>query len=109
MSDDHVTTTRILKTVVALEDGDGTIFHMDTIEYQGRFWLVPAWLEAPSEGWKMPVRIICLDPLPHQKFPPGSGYGDFVLSGPLPKAALDAVAQPQLPVSYINSGRKVYH
>jgi hypothetical protein len=80
---------KILKTAVALEgDNSGSIYQMDTIEWQGKNWLVPQWLEAPQLGYSIPARIICLDYLPHQKTA-GGNFGDFVLNQPLPKAMFE--------------------
>lgn len=72
----------VFKTMISLE-GEAKFYQMDTIEHEGKMWLVPCWLEASSEGWKTPERIICLDDLPHQK---GSSdiLADFILNDPLP-------------------------
>ncbi len=78
--------TKIFTTMVSLDDS-GEISKCDTIEYEGKMWLVPHWLESPAQGWKTPTRIVCLDGLPHQKTP-GSPFGDFVLTYPIPKALL---------------------
>lgn len=91
---------KILKTLVGLDSGGG-LYHMETIEHQGKMWLVPGWLEAPSEGWKIPARIICLDPLPHQKLPQGDPYGDFVLNGPLHKSVCDGHTQLTAGYAYV--------
>lgn len=69
-------------------EGSGGVFHMDTIEYQGGFWLVPEWLKELGSNIGMPARLIRLDSLPHQKTP-GSPLGDFVLNNPLPKDVVD--------------------
>ena len=75
--------TKIYQTLIYFEVGAGT-FLIDTIEYDGKLWLVPSWLETPSEGWKTPARIILLDSLYHQAIPPGGQY-DFLLKLPMPK------------------------
>ena len=66
---------------------DGTIYKMDTIEYEGKMWLVPEWLDNAAAGWRKPARIICLDLLPHQKSP--GGQADFVLNAGIPKSVCD--------------------
>lgn len=68
-------------------EGEAIIYMADTIEYEGKMWLVPEWLEAPSEGWKTPERIVCLDGFPHQKVESGVP-ADFVLNKPIPKDVL---------------------
>lgn len=64
--------------------GESIIYAMDVIEYRDIAWLVPTWLEAPSAGYKTPERIVRLDAFPHQ-VTPGSPFGDFLLTQPLPK------------------------
>ena len=75
--------TKIYQTLISFEGGNER-FLVDTIEYDGKMWLVTNWLEAPSEGWKTPARIILLDSLYHQAIPPGGQY-DFLLKLPMPK------------------------
>lgn len=75
----------ILTTMVFFSDiPDGKIYKCDTIEFEGKMWLVPEWVDNPREGWRKPVRIICLDILPHQKSP--GGPADFVLNHGIPKS-----------------------
>jgi hypothetical protein len=54
---------RIFKTVIAV---GSALLRMDTIEFQGLFWLVPDWLEELNEGLINPTRIICLAGLRYQ-------------------------------------------
>jgi hypothetical protein len=76
---------KIFKTMMTFsDDDDGTIHKMDTIEYQGKMWLVAGWLDCPREGWRIPARIICLNVLPHQKMKIADA--DFVLTHGIPKA-----------------------
>jgi len=49
---------------------------LDTIEHEGRKWLVPFWLTDESSGLSKPERIICLDLLPHQKS--GAIHYDYI-------------------------------
>ncbi len=75
----------ILKTMMAFSDGaDGIIYKVDTIEYEGKIWLVPEWLDNAVGGWRIPARIILLDVLPHQKTP--DGPVNFVLTYGIPKS-----------------------
>jgi hypothetical protein len=66
---------KILKTAI---DGTGAVCSMDTVEYQGEFWLVPSWLEAPWNGWRMPSKIVSLSRLGYEHTPDNS-LGDFKL------------------------------
>lgn len=77
---------KIFKTMLSLE-GEAIIYQIDTIEYEGKMWLVPRWLEASSEGWKRPERIICLDELRHQRGSSGIP-ADFILNDPIPRSVL---------------------
>lgn len=82
---------KIEKTFVAVNDlanNTSRIVIADTIEHEGKKWLVPEWLEAPSEGWKKPARIICIESLPYTRAP--KNYpGDHLLTTPLSTDVLD--------------------
>lgn len=84
---------KILKTFVFFSDtAPSHIFSVDTIEYQGSFWLVPEWIDNPEQRWTMPARIICLDGLIHQRTSWESG--EFVLNGGIPKDVFDGQIPP---------------
>ena len=83
----------IYRTLIANEDG---IHIIDTIEFEGEFWLVPRWLDNKSEGWSKPERIIRLFLLPHQR-QIGSPVADFVLNIEVPTAVLDGLEPSQDP------------
>jgi hypothetical protein len=91
---------KIFKTMIGFDDAP-QLYQVDTIEYDGKMWLVPHWLDTLDKQWRMPVRIICLDSLAHQKLPPGSPYGDFSLSAPISRAVFDGQRQPQLGDGYV--------
>jgi hypothetical protein len=63
---------KILKTLIQRVD-DGELLAADTIEYEGKLWIVPEWLAGPTKGTEMPARIICLDNLLTAK--PGPRFG----------------------------------
>jgi len=87
---------KIFKTMMSFSDvAEGIIYKMDTIEYQGKMWLVPEWLDSPLRGWRMPARIICLDVLPHQKTSGTNAPADFVLNHGIPKSVCDGQIQTQ--------------
>lgn len=80
-------TPKVFTTLVSIDDSN-ELNHCDTIEWKGKKWLVPKWLVAPTEGWKKPERIICLDNLKHQKI--GAGFGaDYLLNDPLPRSVVE--------------------
>jgi len=88
-----------LKTVVAIQGGN-SLFLSDTIEYEGKLWLVPEWLESPTEGYKIPARIICLSNLTFQKLG-GTFPADYSLSVPVPKAVFDGTHQQPSTLGYV--------
>ena len=75
---------KIFKTVVSFI-GEINRYKVDTIEYEGKMWLVPVWLDSETEDISMPARIICLDNLPYQKIQEGTDY-HFVLNCPIPRS-----------------------
>ena len=66
----------------------GGLVSMDVIEHEGQPWLVPSWLEHPTEGLQTPERMILLATIPHQSQPIGRGTR-YVLNVELPRALLD--------------------
>ena len=91
---------KVLKTLVSFSDyNNGVIYRVDTIEYAGRTWLVPGWVDNPKEGWRTPERIICLDVLAHQKTP--GGLADFLLCSGTPKAVFEGQIPPEDTNQYI--------
>ena len=78
----------ILKALIALADEDGSIFMADVIRHGGKLWIVPTWIETPSEGYKTPERIVCLDSLQHQQATRGTSQVDLFVSDPIPRAVL---------------------
>jgi len=86
---------KIYKAMVAIE-GEAAIYKMDAIEYQGKFWLVPTWLDSPDGKQSKPLRLILLDSLQHQRLDPSGGSrADFAVNNPIPKAVLDGRAPQQ--------------
>jgi hypothetical protein len=80
---------KIYKTLISFTDEYlGKIMQCDTIEFNGKFWLVPKWLDNLEEGTRTPLRIICLDYLPHQKTE-DFGDVDFVINSPMPICVFD--------------------
>ena len=91
---------KIFKTFITFTDAEpGKILKCDTIEFEGKFWLVPEWLEKAAIGEMQPLRIICLDLLPHQKIQRGTP-ADFVLNDPIPKCVFDGEIPPQTTLNF---------
>jgi hypothetical protein len=88
---------KILKSIV-IRPATGRIDKMDTIEFEGKLWLVPHWLDEPIRKVTKPARLIRMDLLPHQSMA-GTGYGaDFVVSYRIPKELFELTPlKEQLP------------
>ena len=61
---------------------------VDAIFYNGGLWLVPEWLEQPSEKLMKPARIILVEHMAKAPANPETGAA-LVLMQPLPKALFD--------------------
>lgn len=71
----------------------------DTIKWEGRLWLVPAWIDNLKTQTSRPERIVCLDLLEHQDGgPPGV---DYTLSRPIPRCVWDGQAPPGTKGGYL--------
>jgi len=80
---------------MVISEDDGSLSAYDTVEHEGRLWLVPEWLEVPTQGMTVPTRIIGLDMSLFQK--PSPKYPvDYFLSCPVPKAVFDGQISKQL-------------
>lgn len=87
---------KILKTLVPADDG---LFVYDTIEYEGKLWLVPEWIDGiPTKGYSKPARIICLTVLPHSQ---GAAGADYALNNPIPKSVWQGHVPPELKNMYV--------
>jgi hypothetical protein len=83
-------------TAAYIRKEDGQEFIGSIIEYEGKLWLVPEWLEGPTAGTRCPARIICTDGLSLTKAASGSP-ADFVLAMPLNKDILEGRKVSQNP------------
>jgi hypothetical protein len=81
---------KIQKATVVI---DSSIYKADVIEFEGRYWLVPEWLDMPAQGVSMPRRIISLEAIPHQHTP--GVDPEFVVNVPVPRAVFEGRAQSQ--------------
>ena len=95
--------TALQAAVIILDDaGEGgptqTISIMDVIEFDGQVWLVPEWLDIPDEKVTMPVRIVLLDVIPHER---GTASPQIVVSGPVPKSVFEGRIPPELESQYV--------
>lgn len=94
MSEPPIRDDPIFKTMIS--DGS-SIFPADTIEHEGKLWLVLRWLVPPSREWREPERLICLSNLMLQDLRGMANRpADFSLPVPLPKVLFEPI--PKLPV-----------
>lgn len=80
----------LLRTYVTCDDGETLL--VDTIQYQGDFWLVPKWIATTTPEERRPARIIRLpmeyvQDLGHNFL--GSGIRARKLTVPMPRAFLE--------------------
>lgn len=88
-------TLKRIKIMMFLEgDESGAISICAGLEYEGRNWLVPLWLEPADGEYEQPERIIPLDHLPHQKS--GLGVADYMLNVPIPRAIWSGPTSPEM-------------
>lgn len=75
----------VLKCMAGL--GDGYVVTCDGIAHEGKLWLVPSWLEHPTEPIAIPERIIRFDNFPYQE-DLGGGLDYQNIQLPIPESAL---------------------
>ena len=85
---------KILKVKVAYGGG---LYNCDGIEWQGKLWLVPHWLDSADGKSTTPARLIRFDHLEHSDVR-GTNLGDYVVSSSMPKE-LFALAPLQGPIA----------
>lgn len=92
-------TLKRIKVMMFIEDDKtGTISICDGLEYEGRNWLVPLWLEPADGESQQPERIIPLDRFPHQRATLGGA--DYMVNAPIPKAIWTGPTSPALVKQY---------
>lgn len=82
-------------TAMIAVEGSSSVDRCDGIEYDGRSWLVPYWLEPAGGEWRQPERIVPLDHLPGVQEANFAG-ASFVVGVPIPKTILFGAAPPEL-------------
>ncbi len=89
---------RILKTLVLVGPNSGEMMEADTIEHEGKLWLVPTWIVSQDRQWLMPARIIRMDVLDHK---PMHSHGvDYLLTSAIPKEVLSGQSHSESGVDY---------
>jgi hypothetical protein len=89
-----------VRKIVFQRQDDSVLLLGDVIEHDKKLWLVPEWLEGPTEGTQRPARIICLDGMPiSEAGVQYRGKADFVLTTPLSREILDGRTVSQNPLA----------
>lgn len=76
---------------------DNNFYTCDTIFWQGKYWLVPEWLENIDTKKRQPKRIISL--VDQEQMKPAHSH-DFQVGEPIPKAVLDGKVPVELRAKY---------
>ncbi len=79
----------VFKTYITI---NGAIAIMDTVEIQGRFFLVPQWFDLPAENKSVPERLVPLDQFDYSEI---QGSVRFVVERPVPKRVFDCADPSQ--------------
>jgi len=91
-----MTTVGTMMVNVMEDDGKSTICHIETINFEGKTWLVPEWLDNKAEGWTTPKRIF--RPLAkaayQQRVADLSGDLSELLTSPIPISVLNGQIPP---------------
>ncbi len=88
---------RRFKTMVMLADKPEMVI-ADTIEFEGKLWLVPKWLEYPEERCSRPERMVRIDQFDHQEM---KGWAaQVLLRTPIPTVVLRGAIGAQMPAGF---------
>lgn len=79
----------IHETTVMIREPDGihNTMKMDTVEFDGQFWLVSEWYENPSRGVMRPVRMVSLATIEHMRTM--GDYPSITIQDPLPSSLFE--------------------
>ena len=91
----------ICKAHILVVDSNGihTNDFMDVIEYDGKFWLVPDWLDNSDRTMSRPTRIVSMEKLRHSRTP--GANPEFVVEDPIPKFVFDGQIPPEQAGMYV--------
>jgi hypothetical protein len=64
------------------------------ITHQDWLWIVPEWLVAKGEQYRIPARMICIEGLDRKRLPIEAG-ADFALREPIPPEVMDGTLPPE--------------
>ena len=77
--------------IIAFGQKNHEVRHADVIEHNGRFWLVPEWLDDKAKGISKPVRMVQINPLRHSRC---ARTPEFVIEDPIPAEVLFEPRKP---------------
>jgi len=75
---------RTFKVMISIQDDNG-IYDQDVVEREGAWWFVEAWLDSPSEGYRIPTKVISIGRPRRQRLTGRSDGVEWVLNDPVPK------------------------
>jgi hypothetical protein len=64
----------------------------DAVFHEGKYWLVPEWLEDNESGSRVPARLVCISNLRHQVHL-DSEVHQLTVNEPVPREILDGTAE----------------
>jgi hypothetical protein len=79
----------VFRALVFYADGKSAPVTVPAIEYEGRVWLAPHWIETQEQGVRIPKHIIPIDLFRGQKVDPPQPGMDFVVNAGLLRQLLD--------------------
>ena len=82
----------MLKTMLPV---GGAMLQVDTIEFEGRYWLAPVWIVSPDQKTMRPLRLIAPKFAPGYAPPKGPEILEIFQEMPLPKTLLEQGAIPE--------------
>ena len=85
--------------VIAEADGKHAIYYADVIDYEGKFWLVPQWIDMPAQKSTTPLRIVSLETMKYHHLP--GRKPEFVVQNPVPRYVFDGQIPSEKAAEYI--------
>ena len=80
-------------------DINGDLNICDALLYEGSFWLVPKWIENPTEQYKSPARMIRVNESDYMLL--GGDYpAEYLFKYPVPTPVLDGKSMSEQGVHY---------
>jgi hypothetical protein len=95
------TPMKIRRCLLSVRDESGihSMVTMDVIAHEGKFWLVPEWLDNQTKTATRPVRIVSLETMVHHRT---EGQNpEFLVENPIPTYVFDGQIPPAEASKYV--------